>query len=102
MPSIYDSLSQDSVVANSLWVMMQKEQTIYRSCNYFDQPSLVTESDRKKMVHWCYSVIDNRQLDRDNVAMVSLTENCKRLVEVLFTHSLITLFFHRATGNANG
>eukprot|EP00579_Thalassiosira_antarctica_P011182 CAMPEP_0201920324 /NCGR_PEP_ID=MMETSP0903-20130614/8965_1 /ASSEMBLY_ACC=CAM_ASM_000552 /TAXON_ID=420261 /ORGANISM="Thalassiosira antarctica, Strain CCMP982" /LENGTH=300 /DNA_ID=CAMNT_0048457035 /DNA_START=321 /DNA_END=1223 /DNA_ORIENTATION=+ len=69
MPSIYDSLSQDSVVANSLWVMMQKEQTIYRSCNYFDQPSLVTESDRKKMVSWCYSVIDNCQFDRDNVAM---------------------------------
>ena len=80
MPSIYDSLSQDNAVANSLWVMMQKEQTIYRSCNYFDQPSLVTESDRKKMVDWCYSVIDNCQFDRDNVAMVSLTEKCKCLV----------------------
>ena len=91
MPSIYDSLSQDNAVANSLWVMMQKEQTIYRSCNYFDQPSLVTESDRKKMVDWCYSVIDNRQLDRDNVAMVSSTHKYKCLVGFLSARSLITL-----------
>ncbi|KAL7540698.1 hypothetical protein ACHAXR_010312 [Thalassiosira sp. AJA248-18] len=66
-----NSLSQDTAeVANSLWVMMQQEQKL--SCSYLDQSSLanvVTESDRMKMVDWCYNIIDNCQFDRETVTV---------------------------------
>ena len=64
-------------VAESLSVMMQKEQTIYRSCDYLHPPSsssslnlrAVDAEVRTKMVDWCYSLIDVCQFERESVAM---------------------------------
>ncbi|KAL7539383.1 hypothetical protein ACHAXR_009248 [Thalassiosira sp. AJA248-18] len=73
MPYIHNSLSQDTIaVADSLFVMLQKEKTIFRSCNYFDlssSPAVTRGSDRMKVVDWCYSIIDNTQFDRETVAI---------------------------------
>mmetsp|Transcript_1140 Transcript_1140/g.1992 ORF Transcript_1140/g.1992 Transcript_1140/m.1992 type:complete len:302 (-) Transcript_1140:202-1107(-) len=74
-PSIYGSLSNNaSAAAESLNVMMHKEQSIYKICDYL-RPSwpaddiMVTEHDRLKIVDWCYSVVDQCQFDRETVAM---------------------------------
>ncbi|KAL7532472.1 hypothetical protein ACHAXR_009511 [Thalassiosira sp. AJA248-18] len=72
--SIYDSLSHDSATAaESLSVMMQKEQTIYKSCDYLHPPmqddTMITESDRTKLVDWCYSIIDHCEFERETVAI---------------------------------
>jgi hypothetical protein len=64
-------------VAESLSVMMQKEQTVYRSCDYLHPPSsssslnlrAVDAEVRTKMVDWCYSFIDTIQVERESVAM---------------------------------
>lgn len=74
MLSIYDSLSRDaSSAADSLSVMLQKEQTVYKSCDYLARTSLLTASDRMVVVDWCYSVIDAMECDRNTVGMVSRT-----------------------------
>ena len=59
--------------------MMQKEQTVYRSCNYLhhhNEPSsvsaslqVVDEDVRTTMVDWCYSFIDVCQFEREHVAV---------------------------------
>jgi hypothetical protein len=67
----------DVSVAESLSVMMQKEQTLYRSCDYLQQkPSataslrlLVDENVRAEMVDWCYSFVDVCQFQRETVAV---------------------------------
>mmetsp|Transcript_32587 Transcript_32587/g.55495 ORF Transcript_32587/g.55495 Transcript_32587/m.55495 type:complete len:317 (-) Transcript_32587:58-1008(-) len=64
------TLLQDVAVIDSLRVMVQKEKTkIYRSSDYFVVGDQVTDSDRKKMVDWCYNIVDNCHFDRGNVAM---------------------------------
>jgi len=74
-PSVYDSLSQDAFdAAESLSVMMQKEQTTYESCDYLHpswpvDSTIITESDRLKIVDWCYTVVDQCKFDREAVAM---------------------------------
>lgn len=91
-PSIYESLTRDAIhAAESLSAMMEKEQTIYMSRDYLNQdhhhrhpssstssssPKLVanntiqiTESDRLKLVDWCYNVVDQLEFDREIVAM---------------------------------
>ena len=85
MPSVNDSLSHDSAsVAEALSVMIEKEQTIYKSCDYLSSSSssvddgcnseqvLITQSDRQLICDWCYSIVDACQFDRETVALVSL------------------------------
>ncbi|KAL7531977.1 hypothetical protein ACHAXR_004348 [Thalassiosira sp. AJA248-18] len=63
---IYDCLIQDtSSAVDSFLVLLQKEQR----CNCFKQNSLVTESDRMKMVDWCYKIAEISQSDSENVSM---------------------------------
>lgn len=73
-------LQRDAVaVADVIAVMLQKEQTTYKSCDYLrksgsseqhgvDAPK-VNEADRTKIVDWCYSVIDQCQFERETVAI---------------------------------
>ena len=66
-------------VTESLAVMMHKERTVYKRCDYLNSTTLglqdeggvvlLDEEDRAKMVEWCYSVVDTCQLDREAVAM---------------------------------
>lgn len=79
-------------VAESLSTMIQKEQTIYRSRDYLrNHPSrdiniAITESDRAKIVDWCYSVVARCNVDPDIVAVsmemvdrfLSLTKRARR------------------------
>ena len=79
MRSIYETLSRDkTAVADSLWVMLQKEQTTYsdcrdyllsssHSCSAAHHAPIITESDRMQIVDWCYSVVDILEFDRENV-----------------------------------
>ena len=80
--SIYETLSRDTAAAaDSLWVMLQKEQTTYdvSSCDYLLASSplhpsatagtSIGESDRVQIVDWCYSVVDICQFDREIVAI---------------------------------
>ena len=82
MPSVNDSLSHDSVsVSEALSVMIEKEQTVYKSCDYLSssvdddcnsKQVLITPSDRQLICDWCYSIVDACQFDRETVALVSL------------------------------
>ena len=77
--SIYSSLTQDTTAAaDSLAVMMINERTIYQSCDYLqttssssmeDYDSMITESDRTKLVGWCYDTVDKCHFDRETVAI---------------------------------
>ena len=54
MSSVYDYLSPDTTaVAESLCVMLQKESTPYRCCNYPAYSSSVKESDRVSLFRHC-------------------------------------------------
>lgn len=76
---IYEWLSKDTEhAAESLSVMMQKEQEVYSSCDYLHLHHLslpevtgilLTGSDRLKIVDWCYGVIDQCKFDRETVAI---------------------------------
>lgn len=79
-PSIYDSLSRDAyTAAASLSVVMRMEQSISTSIGDYlnphplpsvsEQTPAITESDRLKIVDWCYSIVDQCQFDRETVAM---------------------------------
>ena len=81
MPSVHDSLSHDSdSVAEALSAMIEKEQTVYKSCDYLslsvdddcNGKQVVTTSDRQIICDWCYSIVDACQFDRETVALVSL------------------------------
>ncbi|KAL3765057.1 hypothetical protein ACHAWU_009425 [Discostella pseudostelligera] len=67
------SWNNDTSVAESLAVMMQKERSVYKSCDYLNGTSgihgVIDEEDRTKMVDWCYSVVDICQLERETVAV---------------------------------
>ena len=60
-------------VADVLAAMIERELSTY-SCSsrggYLDPsyPTMVTTSDRTKIVDWCYDVVDHCQLSRENVA----------------------------------
>ncbi|KAK1734362.1 cyclin family protein [Skeletonema marinoi] len=67
-----ENLSRDTeAVADSLSAMMKREFTSY-SCydGYLNpsDPTMVTADDRKKLVDWCYGVVDHCQLSRETVA----------------------------------
>ena len=73
--NIYETLSRDTVaVAESLSVMINKEQAIYRISDYLlplvsssCSSSAITESDRTQIVDWCYSVVDLVEFERETV-----------------------------------
>jgi hypothetical protein len=73
LPSPSITWTHDTSVAESLSVMMQKERSVYRSCDYLKEvlvdDGVINEEDRTKMVDWCYSVVDICQLERETVAM---------------------------------
>lgn len=74
-PSIYESLAKHAAAsAESLYAMMHQEQTTYKmSCDYLHPPTstepMINESDRVKIVDWCYSVVDQCKFDRETVAI---------------------------------
>ena len=72
--SINNSMSWNAAsAAEILSVMLQKEQTVYRSRDYLANPSssrqVIDEGDRTKMVDWCYRIVDTCQLEREIVAI---------------------------------
>ena len=72
-PTIHESLFKDATSsAETISVMLQQEQTAYAAGDYFYRPQqecIVTESDRVKIVDWCYSVVDKCEFDRETVAL---------------------------------
>jgi hypothetical protein len=56
-------------VAETLALMMQKEQTTYKRYDYLTDAPSVTITDRTKIVDWCYSVIDQCEFERETVAI---------------------------------
>ena len=78
--SLPSALSRDTTaVAESLSVMIQKEQTFYKCRDYLrkssssmsspdDDTFIITQTDRTKIVEWCYGIVDKCQLDRETVA----------------------------------
>ena len=78
--SLPSALSRDTTaVAESLSVMIQKEQTFYKCRDYLrkrsssmssldDDTIIITQTDRTKIVEWCYGIVDKCQLDRETVA----------------------------------
>ena len=78
--SLPPALSRDTTaVAESLSVMIQKEQTFYKCRDYLgkrsssisspvDDTVIITQTDRTKIVEWCYGIVDKCQLNRETVA----------------------------------
>jgi len=67
-----ESLSRSTEdVADSLAAVIKRELTIY-SCHegYLNpsDPTIITADDRRKLVDWCYGVVDHCQLSREVVA----------------------------------
>lgn len=77
MISIYDSLTRDTVAAESLSIMIKNEQTNYIKSDYLYSTVIddintgrrITESDRLKIADWCYSLIDHCEFNRETVAI---------------------------------
>ena len=74
------SLSTDTIaMIESLAVMLQKEETVYEKTRDYLQlqimprpeldRTMIKESDRTKIVNWCFSMIDHFELDRENVSV---------------------------------
>jgi hypothetical protein len=79
-PSNYDSLSNDAESsAETLYIMLHQEQTTYASRDYLSRShhlhqelsseTMVSASDRTKLVDWCYDVVDSCEFNRENVAI---------------------------------
>eukprot|EP00984_Skeletonema_dohrnii_P002701 scaffold938_cov91-Skeletonema_dohrnii-CCMP3373.AAC.2 len=75
-PTATENLSRDTeAVADSLAAMIMRERT-NASCSYYEgylnssdpNPNLITASDRKKLVDWCYGIVDHCKLSRETVA----------------------------------
>ena len=71
-----ENLSRNTdAVADSLAAMIKRELTTY-SCYGYDgylnlsasDPTMVTAGDRKQLVDWCYSIVDQCKLSRETVA----------------------------------
>ena len=67
-----ESLSRNTeVVADSLYAMIKRERSpsTYRD-GYLDSsdPEMITSEDRKKLVDWCYGVVDHCHFSRETVA----------------------------------
>ena len=94
-----ENLSRDTeAVAASLSAMIKREFTSY-SCyeGYLNpsDPTMVTADDRKKLVDWCYGVVDHCQFSRERVA--SAMEMVDRF---LSTKSTITSISNSADAGA--
>ena len=57
-------------VAESLAAMIKREITTLNHEGYLhpSEPNMITADDRRKLVDWCYSVVDHCQLSRETVA----------------------------------
>ena len=88
MQSVYDSLSRDTAtVAESLSIMIKKEQKHGGRRNYLGQSTVITSSDRRKMVDWCYAFVDTLKFDRETIALVRRGE-----MNVFFLGSRVHFF----------
>ena len=89
MSSADNSVSLVADAAESLSTMIQKEQTIYKSCDYLrrrppqDAAIAITASDRAKIVDWCYSVVDCGILDVDVGIVAVSMEVVDRFLSIL-------------------
>ncbi|KAL7446240.1 hypothetical protein ACHAXM_010343 [Skeletonema potamos] len=66
-----ESLSRNTEdVADSLAAMIKREITTLNHEGYLhpSEPNMITADDRRKLVDWCYSVVDHCQLSRETVA----------------------------------
>ena len=66
-----ESLSRNTEdVADSLATMIKRELTYLNHEGYLhpSDPNMITADDRRKLVDWCYSVVDHCQLSRETVA----------------------------------
>jgi hypothetical protein len=66
-----ESLSRNTeAVADSLAAMIKRELTTLNHEGYLhpSEPNMITADDRRKLVDWCYSVVDHCQLSRETVA----------------------------------
>lgn len=75
LSTAFDPLSQNAATAleEILSVMVQKEQTMNKSFDYIvgvpKTKTVVTVTDRTKLVDWCFSVIDKCEFERETVAI---------------------------------
>lgn len=70
--NLFDVLYKDTFEASdALAIFLEKEQKIYRRCDYLSSSSscTVTVDDRLKIVDWMFSVIDSCQYKRDTVSI---------------------------------
>jgi hypothetical protein len=66
-----ESLSSNTeAVAHSLVAMIKRELTTSCHQEYLNpsDPNMITADDRKKLVDWCYAVVDHCQYSRETVA----------------------------------
>lgn len=90
MPSIYDYLTRDTSFAlDSLLATMTREKRC-RPIGESELPCRVTTDDRRKMIEWCYKIVEVTQLERENVAMVSRYFILENHINVL--NSLLQIF----------
>ena len=67
-----ETLSRDyAATAETLSTILKKELTYYSCKGYLDpsDSSMITAADRKKLVDWCYGVVDHYRLPRETVAI---------------------------------
>mmetsp|Transcript_12738 Transcript_12738/g.31096 ORF Transcript_12738/g.31096 Transcript_12738/m.31096 type:complete len:291 (-) Transcript_12738:116-988(-) len=65
------------MLVDSLMLMMEQERTTYAICNCLNsnpthttgRPALITPNERAKIVDWCYTIVDQCQYNRENVAI---------------------------------
>lgn len=75
IPSVSVIFSQnDTVTADALAAMIEKERSTYRCIDYLhtnrsNYRTMITVDDRRKIVDWCYSVVDHCQFNRETVAI---------------------------------
>ena len=66
-----ETLSRDyAATAETLSAILRRELSYYSCKGYLNpsDPSMITAADRKKLVDWCYGVVDHYQLSREAVA----------------------------------
>ena len=67
-----ENLSRNTeAVADTLSAMIKREFTSYSCCDGYlnpSDPTMITADDRKKLVDWCYGVVDHCQFSRETVA----------------------------------
>jgi hypothetical protein len=78
-----ETLSKDyAATAENLSAILKKELTYYSCKGYLNSsdPTMITAADRKKVVDWCYGVVDHYNLSRETV--VNAMEMVDRFLSV--------------------